>query len=418
MKNTLAKYAISSVAAAILAANASAGTVTSDGADIKIKTKGGLSVETTDGDFSFQLGGRIQAQFDQYSDSMNLKQGGDTANDLFIRRARIYVKGTLYSDWAYKAQFNIDSDGSKGGSYEDLYIKWTKFKMANVTVGNHKEPFSLQELTSSKYVTTVERAAIDDFLSEGRSLGVSIGGATNAWGYAIGLYDTDKENNSGKSLWAVTGRAFASPINNEDTVLHIGAGFSQRDGSDSTDPFNGGSVTQGIKKGNELNIDLVDDADGQTLYNIEAAARFGAFHASTEYHVRKTDAVSGGTDAEVNGYYVQGGWFITGEARPYKKGAWNKVKPNNKGIGAWELFARFEGLNGDDEGISEDNRNKGTIFTAGANWYANDSIRVSANYVQSNWDKALDETLNIADEDSLFSEDSGRGFAIRVQVAY
>ena len=57
-----AGFAASALALAI-SAQAFAGTVTTDGADIMIKTKGGLEVGTTDKAFSFKLGGRIQAGF-------------------------------------------------------------------------------------------------------------------------------------------------------------------------------------------------------------------------------------------------------------------------------------------------------------------------------------------------------------------
>ena len=57
-----AGFAASALALAI-SAQAFAGTVTTDGADIMIKTKGGLEVGTTDKAFSFKLGGRIQADY-------------------------------------------------------------------------------------------------------------------------------------------------------------------------------------------------------------------------------------------------------------------------------------------------------------------------------------------------------------------
>ncbi|EZP19852.1 porin O [Pseudomonas aeruginosa BWH050] len=58
------KHSLGFVASALalaVSAQAFAGTVTTDGADIVIKTKGGLEVATTDKEFSFKLGGRLQA---------------------------------------------------------------------------------------------------------------------------------------------------------------------------------------------------------------------------------------------------------------------------------------------------------------------------------------------------------------------
>ncbi|EKA56825.1 porin, partial [Pseudomonas aeruginosa] len=52
------KHSLGFVASALalaVSAQAFAGTVTTDGADIVIKTKGGLEVATTDKEFSFKL---------------------------------------------------------------------------------------------------------------------------------------------------------------------------------------------------------------------------------------------------------------------------------------------------------------------------------------------------------------------------
>lgn len=428
MKNKFVRTALSAAVFSLISAQAMAGSVITEGEDIIIKTKGGLEAKTASKDFTFKLGGRVQVQYDNYADTMNLvDHEGDTGDDLFIRRARVYLKGTMYKDWAYKIQFNVADSGSGGGTFEDLYVKWQRFQWANIIVGKHKEPFSLQELTSSKWVTTVERAAIDDFIAEGRSLGMSVQGVNNFWGYALGVYENqDKKNDSGAQLWAMTGRAHMSPINSERALLHIGLGVSARDSKDSEDYYDGGSVTQGIKKGDEVSFG-VDDTESQTLFNVEAAGKIGPFHASGEYHQRDTQAATDalgftGEDASANGYYVQAGWFITGESRPYKKGKWDKIKPNRKGLGAWELFARYEGLDGEDDGISAATRNKGTISTIGANWYANEIVRISANYVYSTWDQPLasiDGDLVTAPAGFIgLTEDSGQGFAIRMQAAF
>ena len=117
MRSNLLGYAATAVAAGVLSINASAGTVTTDGEDIVIKTKGGFEAKRADDAFSFKLGGRVQVQYDQFQDSMNLIDGdGDTGSALFIRRARVYLKGTMYEDWAYKIQFNVADSGSGGGT--------------------------------------------------------------------------------------------------------------------------------------------------------------------------------------------------------------------------------------------------------------------------------------------------------------
>ena len=425
MKGNLLGYAIAGALAGTLSTNTVAGTVSSDGADIVIKTKGGFEAKTTDDQFSFKIGGRIQIQADTFEDTMNLiEHDGDRGDNLYFRRARIYLKGTMYEHWGYKIQFNLVDSGSGGGTVEDLYIRWQRYNMAKITVGKHYEPLSLQELTSSKWVTAVERAAINDFFAEGRNVGISLQGANKLWGYGVGIYDNGGQfSDSGEQKWAYTGRFFGSPINSERALLHVGLGYTARDARDVEDAFDGTTVTQGIKRGDEVQVS-VDEIRSQTIAVAEIAGKIGLFHGAAEYHRRDTDAEGNGKDASTNGYYVQGGWFITGESRPYKKGTWQKVKPNNKRLGAWEVYLRYEGLNFDDDGINPENRNKANITTVGANWYPNEILRISANYVYTQWNEALvsdGEDLVRADslnDPDLTALDSGQGFSVRFQAAF
>src|SRR3546814_5038160 len=65
IRKHFAGFAASALALAV-SAQAFAGTVTTDGADLVIKTKGGLEVGTTDKEFSFKINGRLQADADSF----------------------------------------------------------------------------------------------------------------------------------------------------------------------------------------------------------------------------------------------------------------------------------------------------------------------------------------------------------------
>jgi phosphate-selective porin OprO/OprP len=427
MENNLMRAAVSIATAGLISSQAIAGNVITEGEDIVIKTKGGFEATTASKDFRFRIGGRVQIQADAFNDSMNLINGdGDTGTDLFFRRARIYIEGDIYSDWAYKLQFNLVDSGSGGGTAEDLYIRWKRYQFANITVGKQKEPFSLEELTSSKYVTSIERSPINDFFAEGRSLGISVHGANNFWGYGFGIFDNrDQFSDSGAQKWAYTGRAFISPINTDTTLIHVGLGATQRNASDNPDDaFDGGGVTQGIRSGDDVQVSI-DPIESQSIVALELAGKLGPFHGSGEYHRRETNAADNGEDASADGYYVQAGWIITGESRPYKMGVWDKIKPNNKSLGAWEVFIKQAGVSLDDSGIDADNRNTGSFTTLGVNWYPNEILRLSANYVYTSWDKDLASNGNdLVRADSLELEpgqstfDSGHGLSMRFQAAF
>ena len=172
------------LALAISAASAAqAGTVTSSGKDLVIDTDSGIKVKTSDNSASFQLGGRIQWDYDATRSDDN----GVDQTDFDVRRARLYAKGH-FGDWAYKTQFNVaESDGAEGGDAEDLYIRYLGFgSAANLTIGKQKEPFGLEELTSSKDMPALERSAMTERYAPGRSGGIQLSGKGDNWTYGIG----------------------------------------------------------------------------------------------------------------------------------------------------------------------------------------------------------------------------------------
>lgn len=132
---------------------------------VKVKTgSSGLKVESQDGAFKFQVGGRVMVDTAIYDkDKTSLGSAAE------IRRARLFAKGTVYNDWFYKAQIDFASDDVK------------------ITIGNQKEPFSLEELTSSKYITFMERGLPNAF-SPGRDIGISASTHGEKWGTKAGFY--------------------------------------------------------------------------------------------------------------------------------------------------------------------------------------------------------------------------------------
>ncbi len=341
------KKAILPLALAALASQANAGTVTTSGDDLIIDTKGGLKVSTADGNNSFQIGGRIQ--WDYEADESDVKEDTD---DFDIRRARLYAKGHV-GNWAYKAQFNIaESGGEEGGTAEDLYIRYTGFgKQANITVGKQKEPFGLEELTSSKDISSLERSAMTELYAPGRSGGVQLHGKGSNWTYGLGIFEADGDSSNDFDNTAVTGRVTFAPVKNDDLLVHLGAGFSTRDA--------------------ELSADEVD------VYNVELAAVTGPFHAQAEYF----DAEEGDVDAD--GYYVQLGYVIGG-VRPYKDGVFKKVKPSSKD-GAWELVLRYEDGDGKYSDIDLATT-EGEQTTFVVNYYLNSHIRFGLSYMDGEQD--------------------------------
>ncbi len=113
-------------------------------ADVKVSTKGGLKVETDDGNFMFRAGGRIHLDAAFHDDDRS-----DLADGTKFRRARLFMDGTLFKDWGFKAQYDFAEDDVAA---KDVYIK---YKPWGITIGQFKQPLSLEELTSSNYITFI-----------------------------------------------------------------------------------------------------------------------------------------------------------------------------------------------------------------------------------------------------------------------
>lgn len=384
---------LSVAVAGLFAAQANAGTVTSDGADIVIKTKGGFELKTVDKKASFRLGGRIQWDYNNAELDPAAGDSRTEESQFDVRRARIYAKGH-YGDWAYKAQFNLDDEGSSGGDIEDLYIRYTGWgKAANVTIGRAKAPFGLEALTSSKDISVLERSAMTELFAPGRQDGIQLHGKNGMFTYGIGAFEAGDDNNnagntsgsdtSAKNI-AVVGRLTATPINEKGNVLHLGLGFQNTGGAER---LNGGGAE---KFG-------LEDA-----FNVEVAGVAGPFHYQAEYFdgtLAFGDTIDGSDD--VDGYYLQLGWILTGESRPYKDGKFKIVKPSTD-QGAWEIVARYE--DGDGAwGDIELGDTEASSYTLGVNYYAKSNIRIGANYTMG--------------EDDL-DDDEGEEFRVRFQYVY
>ena len=95
------------------------------------------------------------------------------------------------------------------------------------------------------------------------------------------------------------------------------------------------------------------------------------------------------------GGYIQAGYFLTGEVRPYNRaaGKFDRVFPRGKyegGVpfkrssgGAFEVTARISNLDLKDKGIDG-----GKVFdlSLGLNWFANATPKVMLNYIRSRVD--------------------------------
>ncbi len=365
--------------------------------DFRLYWDKGIRLATADEAFKLKLGGRIMADWawmQQDSDVEGLV--GDLTDSTEFRRARFYMAGTIYENVDFKLQFDFAGGDA---DLKDAYIG-LKGLPVYVKAGHFKEPFSLEEVTSSKYITFMERA-LPNVFSPGRNTGVQISdhACDKRLTWAAGAFtETDGVGESSmEEGWAVTGRVTGLPYYEEDgrKLLHLGAAASYR----SPD-----AVRFRQRPEAHLAPRFVDTGtmatDSALLLGVESALVYGA--ASLQAELVSADADrQGASDADFWGGYIQASYFLTGEHRNYKQsaGAFSRVKPNKNfnieecGWGAWELACRYSHLDLDDGAIGGGELDDVTV---GLNWHLNPNTRVMWNYVRSDLDRgATDGAANI-----------------------
>jgi phosphate-selective porin OprO/OprP len=379
--------------------------------DWKFKWSNGFKLERNDGAFKLKFGGRVQSDWAYVDLSEGLEDTiGGEGHGTELRRVRLFFAGELYERLIFKAQFGFANTGDGEINLKDAYVGLKDLgPLGTVKVGHFKEPFSLQEQTSSKYTTFMERGLSSTF-APGRNTGFM---ATNAvldkrvlWQVATVLNANDSgfsfDNNG---MWNVTARLVGVPLYEDggEKVVHVGFGYSHQ--------FRGGGdymLRYRQRPESHLAPYLADTGatiptNDVNLINPEFAVVWGSASFQAEYmraFVRGDDGMS---DSTYWGAYAELSYFLTGERRNYKLGGggFGRVKPNanfnpaNGDWGAFEIAARYSYLD-----LNDDLTRGGEMWdiTAGINWILFPNARISLNYVHSGLDDRI-VTTNPQDVD-------------------
>ncbi|NOZ42968.1 MAG: hypothetical protein GXP02_07385 [Alphaproteobacteria bacterium] len=356
--------------------------------NLKIKWKGAPEFSSADGKFKMKIRGRL---FFDYG-SVSVKDGAGTTipadkiNGVEIRTARIGVEGVLFSNIKYK--FEADFEGNKTTA-KDAYIEY-HFKPVSIRVGQFKHMTSLEEQTSSRYITFMERASFTDAFKFSRRMGVAVSSHGKNWtasaGYFFEGFGTANKSANDRNLFAA--RVTYSPLLSSAMKVHLGASFFSRD-NNGKDYLHGYSQRPHNHQSGKFVTSQKFDITRETFYGVELASIMGPFSAQAEWGWMKNSLAAGemltSTDPTYNGGYISFSYFVTGETRSYsgKKGAFGRTKVlspvNEGGVGAWQIAARYDVIDLVHENFGE----KQDTYLFGVNWLLNSHTRIMANYSRS-----------------------------------
>ncbi|MBA3313457.1 MAG: hypothetical protein H0T47_09245 [Planctomycetaceae bacterium] len=405
-----------------------------DALDMKASWHNGVEIESKDKKFRLHVGGRIQTDAVFWDDAEAFRGAGGAGDEdsVLMRRARFRIDGTMYEwiDWA--AEFDFVNSANFNQNFESTNDRnvinvpaptdlWVNFKdvpvVGNVRVGNFKESFGMEHLTSSRYLPFLERSFNQDAFygpfNNGFSPGIALWDTYNdergTW--TTGLFK-DLANPFGYDVgdggYAWTSRLtyllWYDEATEGSSLFHVGLSNSLRDPADDRLRYR---IRPSLRNGpGPYNPALLDTsrfpADTVDYVGAEAAWNFGSLTVQTEYTGGFLSDVTGVQGAyarrPIGSEYVQGGYvqalyFLTGEHMRYdrKSGAFGRVIPDENASasrlfmsGAWQVGVRYSHLDlasseALDGGVLDD-------WTFGLNWYLNPNMKVQANYVLAHRD--------------------------------
>lgn len=301
-----------------------------------------------------------------------------------FRRVRLYSSGEMYGTVKYKLQ--LDFSGGEI-SFKDVWIELNKLPIqGSLRIGHFKEPLRLEALTSSKYITFMERGlpiAMSPERNTGAMYHTNIGKKLSFQSGVFRKSDDFGNDKTANNNISITSRATFLAINDGNRLLHLGIAHSKRKNNNKTYSFSSRAENH---LGNKLISVNKEQVNHVNIFSSEISYVNGPISLQAEALQTTINAIpeierSFIINHEIVSYYGQVSYFITGENRSYKSSlaGFGKVNPKNNygenGWGAFEIAARFSAIDTQKNGSLKD-------ITIGLNWYLNSNTRVMFNYIK------------------------------------
>jgi phosphate-selective porin OprO and OprP len=381
------------------------------------KAKSKLPSITVNG--AFQADGVLVGQSDLSREVFgSIQNGGD------FRRARLSAKGDVADNMSYFFQMDFGFFGRP--SFTDVWVDLKTLPiLGTFRVGQWKQPFGLEVVSSYRYTTMMERSSTFQAFTPFRHIGFGFydhaEDLSSTW--ALSYFRTGQDQfggsistSGGNGLAGRYTRLFQFDGEDDPTYNHWGFGYFLNSPPRHIARFRSipeifvgefapgaigtvGQAVPGALNGVPFFVDTgaLTDVSLVNTFGVENLKVVGPLSMQSEAMVALVDQ-SASNDSVFWGSYTQLGWFITGEHRPYDRinGAIDRVKPRcdfgrDGGIGAWELTCRLSYIDLNNQTILGGEM---LNLTTGCNWYINPYCKWVFNYIHS-WTDSRDFTSPI-----------------------
>ncbi len=354
-----------------------------------------------------ELFGRIHTSYFAYPDvdpGLAPVLGANPQDAFGFRRVRIGVRGDIKDNTFYRIETEFAD--ANNFQFRDVVLGFRNLPLLRtLTIGNHKRPYSLDQLNSSNCNVFTDRPFVADaFNDNNRRFGISSSGFSEdlRYNWHSGVYNMENIQDDGMfvgddyqlelaSRWAAT--PWYDQCSNGRGYMHWAIASAQRfpDGLGANNASEYSSLAEALTP-NILDTGTLVGAESESLYGLEFVLNVGAFQMGAEYMETFVDRLAG-PNLNFHGGYVYASYMLTGEHMPWnrKTGTLGCVKPFEnffavrdcncnvaRGWGAWQIGARYSYLDLNDEDIVG---GQAESLTLALNWYWNEYSRMQFNYM-------------------------------------
>ena len=371
-----------------------------------------LVLSSTDNRFRYWFDNRVYFDGAAYFGD-NTYQGEENkiGSGVNIRRMRFAMKAILWGHWGGEIDFDFADNQV---DIKDAYARYISGRW-QIKAGQFREPFSLETMTTSRYITLLERPYATE-QAPSRHLGIDYKTFTNHFFFEGGLFSSEAWNdlmkdenkkNGTNTGWSATARAAWAPIKKDRHVLHFGIAYSYRKPKipELGDPENsfryGENAETEINRKKYIDTDWIENSQFKTILGFEAAYAFKNIRLQGEYiqtRIRRdADVVPEGEDlVKLGGFYVMAAWLINNGDYYYNMAdaEFSQIDFRNDFKGAFEIAARYSYMNAntfkDGEDVPWLPGGSGEVYTFGISYYFNYNVKVMLNYSYANHDRWAD----------------------------
>ena len=374
------------------------------------------TIASGDGAFSANIHAVMQLDAAWYNQDSGLGAavvGRDLNSGTNFRRARLGVDGKAFKNFDYGVLLDFGGAGTDGaGVLQELYLQYN-YAPFKVKVGAFAPNLGLEDAASTNGSLFPERPsgaeAARSLAGADKRIALQAQAVGERW--LISGAITGAKAGDGATFdeqLGYVGRVAFVPFKGYDWLTHVGVNASLV--SQPAQTVAAGAYPITVQDRPELRVDgtsLVStgaiDSSGARHYGFELAAQKKNFLIQGEYFdiaLDRRNKPANVTDPKFSGWYIEGGWVITGEQRKYNPANFafdapsidKPFDPKKGQWGAWELAARYSVLdvNHHEYATVAADRVRGgvqEIATFGVNWFPNSVTKFSLDYLDVDVDR-------------------------------